>query len=105
VCTDVATTAPLAFRPRHALECRVFRLATPIVRGLSAAAGPRPLLADVDLTVAPGDRLGPVGPNGSGKSTLLQTLAGLRSPEDGRVRLAPPTATVGYLPPGALGPG
>jgi ATPase subunit of ABC transporter with duplicated ATPase domains len=73
-------------------------LATLIIRGLSVAAGPHPLLADVDLIVASGDRLGLVGPNGSGKSTLLQTLGGLRSPEDGHVRLAPPSATVGYLP-------
>ncbi len=73
-------------------------LATLITRGLSVAAGPYPLVAGVDLIVAPGDRLGLVGPNGSGKSTLLQTLAGLRSPQDGHVRLAPPSATVGYLP-------
>jgi ATPase subunit of ABC transporter with duplicated ATPase domains len=73
-------------------------LATLVIRGLSIAAGPRPLLADVDLIVAPGDRLGLLGPNGSGKSTLLRTLAGLLSPEDGQVRLAPPSATVGYLP-------
>jgi ATPase subunit of ABC transporter with duplicated ATPase domains len=74
------------------------RLATLVVRGLSIAAGPRPLLADVDLTVAPGDRLGLLGPNGSGKSTFLLTLAGLLAPEGGHVRLAPPSATVGYLP-------
>jgi ATPase subunit of ABC transporter with duplicated ATPase domains len=73
-------------------------LATLIVRGLNVAAGPRPLLGGVDLIVAPGDRLGLVGPNGSGKSTFLQTLAGLRPPEGGEVRLAPPAATVGYLP-------
>jgi ATPase subunit of ABC transporter with duplicated ATPase domains len=73
------------------------RLASLIARGLSVAAGPRPLLVDVDLIVAPGDRLGLLGLNGSGKSTFLQTLAGLRPPEDGRVRLAPPSATVGYL--------
>jgi ATPase subunit of ABC transporter with duplicated ATPase domains len=73
-------------------------LATLIVRGLAVAAGPHPLLDDVELIVAPGDRLGLVGPNGSGKSTFLQTLAGLKLPEHGRVRLAPPSATVGYLP-------
>ena len=73
-------------------------LATLVIRGLSVAAGPRPLLADVDLIVAPGDRLGLLGPNGSGKSTFLRTLAGLLSPEGGQVRLAPPSAAVGYLP-------
>ena len=73
-------------------------LATLVIRGLSVAAGPRPLLADVDLIVAPGDRLGLLGPNGSGKSTFLRTLAGQLPPEDGHVRLAPPSATVGYLP-------
>jgi ATPase subunit of ABC transporter with duplicated ATPase domains len=73
------------------------RLATLVIRGLSIA-GPRPLLADVDLTVAPGDRLGLLGPNGSGKSTFLRTLAGLLPPEGGHVRRAPPSATVGYLP-------
>jgi len=74
------------------------RFATLVIRGLSIAAGPRPLLADVDLIVAPGDRLGLLGPNGSGKSTFLRTLAGTLTPEGGHVRLAPPSATVGYLP-------
>jgi ATPase subunit of ABC transporter with duplicated ATPase domains len=56
------------------------------------------LLAGVDLVLAPGARVGLVGPNGSGKSTLLRVLAGLRPADGGAVRLAPPTATVGYLP-------
>ena len=73
-------------------------LATLTTRGLDIAAGPRPLLAGVDLVLAPGARVGLVGPNGSGKSTLLRVLAGQRSAEGGHVHLAPPTATVGYLP-------
>ena len=73
-------------------------LATLTVRHLDVAAGPRVLLAGVDLVLAPGARIGLVGPNGSGKSTLLRVLAGLRPPEGGHLRLAPPTATVGYLP-------
>jgi ATPase subunit of ABC transporter with duplicated ATPase domains len=68
------------------------------VRDLDVAAGPRPLLAGVDLVLAPGARVGLVGPNGSGKSTLLRVLAGLCPAERGTVRLAPPTGTVGYLP-------
>ena len=73
-------------------------MATLQCRGLSFAYGPRPILTDVDLTVAPGQRVGVVGPNGTGKSTLLRLLAGRLSPEGGEVRLAPPEATVGLLP-------
>ena len=73
-------------------------LATLTTRDLAVAAGPHPLLAGVDLVLAPGARVGLVGPNGSGKSTLLRVLAGLRPPDGGRVRTAPPTASVGYLP-------
>ena len=73
-------------------------LATLTTRDLAIAAGPRLLLAGVDLVLAPGARVGLVGPNGSGKSTLLRVLAGQRHAEGGQVRLAPPTATVGYLP-------
>jgi ATPase subunit of ABC transporter with duplicated ATPase domains len=56
------------------------------------------LLGAVDLVLGPGAKVGLVGPNGSGKSTLLRVLAGLRPAEGGQVRLAPPTASVGYLP-------
>ena len=73
-------------------------LATLTTRDLSIAAGPHLLLAGVDLVLAPGARVGLVGPNGSGKSTLLRVLAGERPPDGGRVLLAPPAATVGYLP-------
>ena len=72
--------------------------ATLTTRDLAVAAGPRPLLAGVDLVLAPGARVGLVGPNGSGKTTLLRVLAGLRPADGGRVRLAPPDAAVGYLP-------
>src|SRR5690606_9727065 len=73
-------------------------LATLTTRDLVVAAGPRLLLTGVDLVLAPGARVGLVGPNGSGKSTLLRVLAGQRPADGGSVRLAPPTATVGYLP-------
>jgi ATPase subunit of ABC transporter with duplicated ATPase domains len=73
-------------------------LATLTTRGLTVATGPRLLLSAVDLVLAPGARVGLVGPNGSGKTTLLRALAGLHDADGGRVRLAPPTATVGYLP-------
>ncbi len=55
------------------------------------------MLNAVSLVVAPGDRIGVVGPNGVGKTTLLRALAGLERPDEGRVELSPPEATVGYL--------
>ena len=55
-----------------------------------------PLLAGVDLVLAPGARAGLVGPNGSGKTTLLRVLAGLL-PARGRPGAAG-SASVGYLP-------
>ena len=55
------------------------------------------LLADVNLRLATGDRVGLVGPNGSGKSTLLRLLSGALSPELGKLWRAP-GVLVGYLP-------
>ena len=47
----------------------------------------RPVLAGVDLTIAPGERLGLVGATGSGKSTIARLAVGLARPGTGRVRL------------------
>ncbi|WP_328616404.1 ATP-binding cassette domain-containing protein [Amycolatopsis sp. NBC_00355] len=72
--------------------------ATLVAKDLAAGHGDRLLFSGLDLVVAPGDVVGLVGVNGAGKSTLLRTLAGLATPDDGEVRLNPPTATVGHLP-------
>ncbi|EMP54280.1 iron compound ABC transporter ATP-binding protein [Marinobacter santoriniensis NKSG1] len=41
----------------------------------------------LSLTLSPGEVWGVLGPNGVGKTTLLHTLAGLRTPRSGQVRL------------------
>ncbi len=66
--------------------------------GLAAGHGARVLFSGLDLVVAPGDVVGLVGANGAGKSTLLRILAGELDPEDGKVAVSPPEATVGHLP-------
>ncbi|MGQ4428083.1 ATP-binding cassette domain-containing protein, partial [Streptomyces violaceoruber] len=72
--------------------------ATLVAKNLAAGHGDRSLFTGLDLVVAPGDVIGLVGANGAGKSTLLRMLAGLTNPEEGELRLSPPTATVGHLP-------
>lgn len=72
--------------------------ATLVAKELAAGHGDRTLFEGLDLVVAPGDVIGLVGANGAGKSTLLRLLAGLDTPESGRVGLSPPTASVGHLP-------
>ena len=70
-----------------------------------------PALADVDLVVEPGERLGFLGPNGAGKTTFIRCALGILRPTTGSVeimghdvatdRLAA-LAQVGYVP-GDLG--
>jgi ATP-binding cassette subfamily F protein uup len=47
--------------------------------------GKGPLLDEVSLGIAAGERIGVVGRNGGGKSTLLRVLSGLEAPDRGRV--------------------
>jgi ATPase subunit of ABC transporter with duplicated ATPase domains len=65
------------------------------VAGVSKFHGANVVLADVDVVVPPGARVGLVGPNGVGKSTLLRLLAGLEQPDAGSVSA---TGAVGYVP-------
>ncbi len=56
--------------------------------GIAKSLGGRPLFSGLDLTLAPGSKLGLLGPNGSGKSTLLRVLGGELAPDTGTVTLA-----------------
>ncbi|MCY0931617.1 ABC transporter ATP-binding protein [Streptomyces sp. H27-H1] len=53
---------------------------------LSWAVGGKPVVSGVSLDVASGETVGLLGSNGAGKSSLLRCLAGLRTPDAGRVR-------------------
>ena len=56
----------------------------------------RRLLNRLTWSIGPGDRIGLVGVNGAGKTTLLDLLAGLRSPQSGKIKRGV-TLRVGYL--------
>ncbi|WP_126976406.1 ABC transporter ATP-binding protein [Frigidibacter oleivorans] len=47
----------------------------------------RPVLADIDLTVTPGETLAFVGPSGAGKTTLLALVPRFYDPTAGRITL------------------
>jgi ATP-binding cassette, subfamily B, bacterial len=53
--------------------------------GVSFAYQDRPVLKDVQLSIAPGEHVAIVGPNGAGKSTLVSLLLGLYRPTAGQV--------------------
>ncbi|MBJ6988148.1 MULTISPECIES: thiol reductant ABC exporter subunit CydC [unclassified Devosia] len=54
--------------------------------GLSFSYGAnQPVLNDIDLTIAPGERIAVIGPSGGGKSTLLRLLLRLVEPTSGSI--------------------
>jgi ABC-type branched-subunit amino acid transport system ATPase component len=57
------------------------------VSGVSAGYGEFDVIADVDLSVHPGEVLALLGPNGAGKTTLLKVISGLINPSHGSVEL------------------
>ncbi len=63
---------------------------------VSLGFGKKQLVEDLDLRIAPGDRIGLIGPNGSGKSSIMRMFAGEMVPDAGSVRLQK-NARVGYL--------
>jgi branched-chain amino acid transport system ATP-binding protein len=58
-----------------------------VLSGITKRFGGFTALEGVDLTVAPGERVGLIGPNGSGKSTLVNCIAGTLRNESGSIRL------------------
>jgi ABC-2 type transport system ATP-binding protein len=55
--------------------------------GVSKSFGAVRAVADLTLTLHPGETVALLGPNGAGKSTALDLMLGLRKPDSGTVRL------------------
>lgn len=68
-------SAPSAVTAGAAIRCE----------GLGKRFGDHWALRDVDITIERGEILGVIGPGGHGKSVLLKCLAGLITPDEGRV--------------------
>lgn len=56
------------------------------VSGLTFAYNDEPVLNQLNLSIAPGDKVAIVGASGGGKSTLVQLLLGLYTPQAGTIR-------------------
>lgn len=64
--------------------------------GISKTYGVTRALADVSLTIPPGEIVGLIGHNGAGKSTLMRVIVGLTKPESGSVSVGGVAAGGGY---------
>ena len=64
-------------------------MASPVIEvsHLRKTYGPKVAVDDVSFTVAAGEIVGILGPNGAGKTTTVESIAGLRTPDAGEVRV------------------
>ncbi|OUR64114.1 ABC transporter ATP-binding protein [Methylophaga sp. 42_25_T18] len=72
--------------PFHFSFLPPIRLTAPLISLDKVAVGYNdvPLIENVKLSLAPGDRIGLLGPNGAGKSTLIKLIAGVLPPLKGK---------------------
>ena len=76
--TTTRMTTPSTPRPaRHAIE----------VRDLTTRYDGRTVVDNVSFTVEEGEIFAILGPNGAGKSTTVESIAGLRTPDTGTIRV------------------
>src|SRR4051794_41866168 len=59
-----------------------------LAEGLRKSYGEQVAVADVSLSVAPGEILGVLGPNGAGKSTTVRILTTMTRPDAGAAWVA-----------------
>lgn len=80
----VETKSKFSFSFRTAKTCP-----NPLLRMENVVAGyelAHPILSQVNIQLAPSDRIGLLGVNGAGKSTLIKTIAGLLPPLGGQAQ-------------------
>jgi NitT/TauT family transport system ATP-binding protein len=63
-----------------------------VTKQFASKQGQVQALADIDLSVAPGEFVSLIGPSGCGKSTLMRLVADLETPSAGTVRVFGKTA-------------
>jgi len=66
------------------------------VEGAACGYGDTRIVAGIDVSLSPQDRIAMLGPNGAGKSTLTKLLAGATAPLSGR-RIPAADLSVGYF--------
>ncbi len=59
--------------------------------------GPRTVLSQVNLSIAPGEIITLIGPNGAGKTTLVRVVLGLLHPDQGQLQRQK-ALSIGYMP-------
>lgn len=64
--------------------------------GISKSYSEKILFNDISLGIGEGDKIGLIGINGTGKSTLLKVIAGLETPDTGRI-IKGNSVRIGYL--------
>ncbi len=58
-----------------------------VIRNVSKSFGWKKVLRNISLDIEANSRVVIVGPNGAGKTTLLRIMAGLETPDEGRVEV------------------
>src|ERR1700709_2217148 len=67
------------------------------MRGVEKSFGLTPIIRNVNLAVAPGERHALIGPNGAGKSTTFNLISGYMKPTTGTVLMN--DEVISHLPP------
>lgn len=58
-----------------------------LISGRVTRAPRKTVLQDIDLRIAPGEKVALIGPNGAGKSTILKIICGVLTPSSGTVQV------------------